>query len=55
MSDKNHTGETSVLFWVEVEFLKDFDKALKQAKYKSRAEFFREQMRNLIRNYPPQK
>lgn len=51
MSDKNHTGEKALHIWLDAELLQQFDSALKQAGYRNRAEFVREKVRELIREY----
>jgi metal-responsive CopG/Arc/MetJ family transcriptional regulator len=49
MSDKNHTGQKMAQFWLDEELLIKLDKAIKKTGYINRAEWFREQVRNTIK------
>ena len=49
MSDKNHTGEIKITFWLDQKTTTEFDKAIKDNKYKNRAEWFRERVRQEIK------
>jgi len=48
MSDKNHTNESKLTFWIDNSLLARFDEALKKMGYKNRAEWFRENVRDII-------
>ena len=48
MSDKNHANEAKILFWLDKELVSKLDEALKKMGYKSRAEWFRENVRDII-------
>ena len=48
MSDKNHTGEIKLTFWLDLKITAELDDAIETLGYKNRAEWFREQARVLI-------
>jgi metal-responsive CopG/Arc/MetJ family transcriptional regulator len=49
MSDKNHTGEIKITFWLDQKTAAEFDTAIEANKYKNRAEWFRERVRQEIK------
>jgi metal-responsive CopG/Arc/MetJ family transcriptional regulator len=48
MSDKNHTGESQLTFWLKHDIVARFDDAIEANGYKNRAEWFREKVRQEI-------
>ena len=48
-SDANHTGEKQVPFWLDADTLQKWDEAINILNYKSRAERFREMVRDDIK------
>lgn len=44
-----HAGEKKLQFWIEEELLQRFDVAIKKCGYKNRADWFREKVRESIR------
>lgn len=44
-----HAGEKKVQFWIEEKLLQQFNTAIKKRGYKNRADWFREKVRELIR------
>ncbi|MFR8116918.1 MAG: hypothetical protein ACLVAK_07950 [Clostridia bacterium] len=50
MENKNHNEEVRHQYWINKKISKKFDIALKHEGYTSRVEWYREQIRNLVKN-----
>jgi metal-responsive CopG/Arc/MetJ family transcriptional regulator len=55
MSDKNHTDQQKIFFWLDKPQLEKLDKIIAEYGYTSRAEWFRAMVRQEILDYEKMK